>query len=129
MNYYDSYIRSVRERAWFPSDVDAVKAIRAVLEVLGRRISISQADDMAVAVPVDFRHSLRQSQTAQSFGLSEFLDQVADREGVDADTAEEHARAVLSALADAAPRDELLNTLEQLPREIRALFAWTRKAA
>lgn len=129
MNYYDSYIRSVREHAWFASDIDAVKAIRAVLEVLGRRITIGQADDLAAALPVDFRPSLRKSPDAEPFGLDEFLAQIAEKEGVDAATAEEHARAVLSALADAAPRDELLDTLEQVPKEIRALFARTRKAA
>jgi uncharacterized protein (DUF2267 family) len=129
MNYYDSYVRSVRERTWFASDIEAVKAIRAVLEVLGRRITIGQADDLAVALPVDFRPSLRKSPGAASFGLDEFIALITEKEGTDAATADEHARAVLSALADASPRDELLDTLEQLPKEMRDLFVRTRKAA
>ncbi len=36
MNYYDEFIRSVRSRSRFASDVEAVNTIRAVLEVLGR---------------------------------------------------------------------------------------------
>lgn len=129
MNYYDQYIRTVRSRAWFASDVEAVAAIRAVLEVLGERITIGQADDLATALPLDFRPSLRQSPGAQSFGLDEFLARIAEREGVDVRTAVEQARAVLSALADAVPRDELLDTLEQLPKEMRDLFTQARKAA
>jgi uncharacterized protein (DUF2267 family) len=129
MNYYNQFIRSVRDRAWFASDVDAVTAIRAVLEVLGRRITIGQADDLAAAIPVDLRPSLRQSPAAQPFGRDEFLAQIADREGIDPATAAEHARAVLSALADAAPPDEVLDTLEQLPREIRVFFSRPGKAA
>lgn len=129
MNYYDQYIRTVRSRAWFPSDVDTVEAIRAVLEVLGQRITIGQADDLATALPVDFRPSLRQSPGAHSFGLDEFLSRIAEREGVDVRSAADHARAVLSALADAVPKDELLDTLEQLPKEMRDLFVPARKAA
>lgn len=129
MNYYDQYIRTVRSRAWFASDVDAVAAIRAVLEVMGQRITIGQADDLATALPLDFRPSLRQSPDAQSFGLDEFLSRVAEREGVDMRAAAEHARAVLSALADAVPKNELLDTLEQLPKEMRDLFVQAKKAA
>lgn len=129
MNYYDQYIKSVRDRARFASDINAVKAIRAVLEVLGQRITLGQADNMAAALPVDFRSALRQSPLAQPLGLDEFLAQIADKDGVDPATAEEHARAVLSVLADNAPKDEVADMLEQLPKGMRDLFVRAGKAA
>ncbi len=119
----------MRDRARFTSDIDVVKAIRAALEVLGQRITFGQADDLAAALPADFKRFLKQSPLAQPFGIDEFLAQIADREGVDPATAEEHARAVLSTLADNAPKDELVDTFEQLPKEIRNLFMRTGKAA
>lgn len=129
MIYNDPYIQRVRACARFTSDEDAVMAIRAVLEIPGQRITRGQADDLAPALQVDFRRYLRQPSGAQPFGLDEFLMRVADKEGVDSATAAEHARAVLSALAEVVSREELIDTLEQLPKEIRDLFTLSKKAA
>lgn len=75
------------------------------------------------------RPSLLQSPAAEPFTVDDFLARIADKEGVAPATAEAHARALLSAVADAAPKGELLDTLEQLPREIREFFGQQKKAA
>ncbi len=128
MNIKD-FTRFVRARARFTSDAAAVKAVEAVLQALGERISIGQAEDLAAALPVDLRHYLRQTVQAQAMTRSEFLEGVAEREGTDAATAEKHCLAVLSVLGEWVPRAELRDTLEQLPNEMRDLFTWVGKAA
>ena len=128
MNYND-YIQFVKERAGIKSDAAAKKAIETVFEVLGQRITIGQAEDLAAALPPELRPYLGQMPEAESFDSREFLRRVSEKEGVAPGTAEEHARAVLSVLAEWVPRAELRDTLEQIPNDMRNLFAWTKKAA
>lgn len=128
MNYKD-YIHSVKERARFRSDEAAVKAVHSVLEVLGQRITVGQAEDVAAALPPELRPYLSQTPGAGPMDRRDFLARVAEKEGVDVPTAEEHARAVLSVLGEWIPRAELRDTLEQIPNDMRNLFVWTGKAA
>lgn len=128
MNYND-YIQFVKERAGIKSDETARKAIESVLEVLGQRITIGQAQDIAAALPPELKPYLMQTPLAEPFNLSDFLLRVSEKEGVSVPTAEDHARAVLSVLADWIPRAELRDTLEQIPNEMRNLFVWVKKAA
>ena len=58
-----------------------------------------------------------------------FADRVAWLEGVDSATAEQHAAAVLSVLAQYLPSPALLIALDGLPGEVRGLFNWIKKAA
>lgn len=128
MNYND-YIHFVRERGRFRSEGAARRSIEAVLEALGERITIGQAEDVAAALPPELRPYLRQTAQAEPFTLSEFVNKVADTEGVDPITAEDHTRAVLSVLGEWIPRAELRDTLEQLPNEMRSMFMWIEKKA
>jgi uncharacterized protein (DUF2267 family) len=126
---YEKFIRSVSERARFSSNDQVVKAVETVLGVLGQRISAGQAEDIGALLPVELRKHLRGLPQAQSFGLSEFVVRVAEQEGIDTATAGEHVNAVLSVLGDVVPRDELKDTFEQLPKDMRNLFARSKKAA
>jgi uncharacterized protein (DUF2267 family) len=128
MNYND-YIQFVKERAGIKSDDVAKKAIESVLEVLGQRITIGQAEDVAAALPSQLRPYLRQGPVAERFNLSEFLERISEREDVDVATAGDHAHAVLSVLADWIPTAELRDTLAQIPNDMRYLFIWAKKAA
>lgn len=129
MNYND-YIQFVKERAGIKTDSAARKAIESVLEVVGQRITIGQAEDIAAALPPELRPYLRQTPEAEGFDLNEFLKRVSDKEGVNMTTAEGHARAVLSVLGEWIPRAELRGTLEQIPNDMRNLFyEWVKKAA
>jgi uncharacterized protein (DUF2267 family) len=128
MLYYH-YVQFVKERAGFSEDHDAEKAIRAVFEVLGQRISLEQAEALAETLPVEIREYIKQNPWARPFGLKEFVAQVGNKEGVDPQTATVHARAVLSVLAEYVPSIELLITVDQIPKDIRRLFLWIEKAA
>lgn len=128
MIYYH-YVLFAKERAGLTEDSDAEKAIRAVFEVLGLRISLEQAAELAGTLPLEIRGYLMQNPWPRPFGIEAFLAEVGEREGVDRAAAEIHARAVLSVLADFLPSAELLKTLDQLPKEIRHLFLWKEEAA
>jgi uncharacterized protein (DUF2267 family) len=72
-----------------------------VLEVLARRLTREEADDLAAQLPAPLAKALqrRDGQPAQTFGVEEFLRQVAERIGARPGTAEWDASAVLSTLA------------------------------
>lgn len=106
----------------------AQRAIEAVLEALAERISGGQADDLAEQLPPELRTPLqlgkvRSHAAARPLSLREFVDLVAEQEGVTPDAAHEHAQAVLSTLRESVSPKELSDTLAQLPDEYRALLS------
>jgi uncharacterized protein (DUF2267 family) len=102
---------------------EAERAARAVLETLAERITGGEARDLAVFLPRELRGLLEVTpEQAEAFTLGEFLRRVAEREGVDEDAAEEHTRAVLTALAVAVAPGELGDMVAQLPREFAPLL-------
>ncbi len=128
MNLKD-YVEFVKERSNIQSDAQAEKAIEVVLQVLGERISPEQAEDIASVLPPQLKFYLMQTPAAEKFHLPQFLERISQREGVNMQAAEEHARAVLSVLAEWIPRAELRNTLAQIPNDMRNLFEWMQTAA
>lgn len=102
---------------------EAERAARAVLETLAERITGGEARDIAVFLPRELRGLLESTpEPAEGFGLDEFLRRVAEREGVDQETAEEHTRAVFTALGVAVAPGELRDMVAQLPREFSPLL-------
>jgi uncharacterized protein (DUF2267 family) len=102
---------------------EAERAARAVLETLAERITGGEARDVAVFLPRELRGLLESGpEPAEGFGLDEFLRRVAEREGVDQETAEEHARAVFTALGVAVAPGELRDMVAQLPRDFTPLL-------
>jgi uncharacterized protein (DUF2267 family) len=126
---YNEYIKFVKERSGTTSDDAAKRTIETVLEVLGQVVTAGQAEDLAEALPPELKPFLRQMPGARPLSLNEFLARIREKERVPSGTAEIHARAVLSVLAEWIPRAELRDTLEQIPNEIRPLFTWIAKAA
>ncbi len=128
MNLKD-YVQFVKERSAIRSDEAAKRAIEAVLQILGQRISPGQAEDIAVMLPPQLKPFLMQTDAPEKFNLPEFLKRISEKEQVSPAVAEEHARAVLSVLAEWIPRAELRNTLAQIPNDMRNLFEWIGCAA
>jgi uncharacterized protein (DUF2267 family) len=120
---YERFITTIEQRTGVGWD-RAEHAARAALETLGERISGGQARDLARDLPSDVRRWLLDSAAgdAEAFDATEFVRRVAEREGVDTDTAEQHARAVFVAVARLVPGREFEQMVAELPRDYRSLI-------
>jgi uncharacterized protein (DUF2267 family) len=119
---YAPFLTTVEQTAGITRE-EAERAVRATLETLAERISGGEARDIALFLPKELRPLLDPvPEPAEAFGLDEFLRRVAEREGVDRDTAFDHARAVFTALGVAVAPGELSDMVAQLPREFAPLL-------
>jgi uncharacterized protein (DUF2267 family) len=121
---YDQFVAAVRDRGEYPDRSQAEEVTTWVLEVLARRLTREEADDLAAQLPAPLAKALqrRDGQPAQTFGVEEFLRQVAERIGARPGTAEWDASAVLSTLAEAVSGGQLNQLLSQLPSGYAPLF-------
>jgi uncharacterized protein (DUF2267 family) len=106
----------------------ARRAVAAVLETLGDRISQGEVEDLAERLPPELREPLirgdRQSHgAARPLSLKEFVLAVSERGGMTPDEAREHARAVFATLREAVGPEEFSDMVAQLPDEYHALLA------
>jgi uncharacterized protein (DUF2267 family) len=97
------------------------RAVEAVLETIGERIAGGEVDDLISALPSELappleRGKARSGGKARRMSLDEFVDVVAEREGVTAEAALEHAQAVFLTLREVLPDKELSDLLDELPR-------------
>jgi uncharacterized protein (DUF2267 family) len=119
---YERFITTIEQRAGI-SWVDAERAARATLQTLGERISAGQSRQLAEDLPPEVRRwLLDEAEHAQDFDVGEFLRRVAEREGVDPETAEHHAKAVFIALARLVRGEEISQLAAQLPNEYKGLL-------
>ena len=99
---YSEYLRRVEEQIaanWSVSDTATENAITATLESLNERISGGEARDLAAQLPQEIQLALRpKAEEAEDFSLEEFYRRVAEREGVDIETARIYASAVMRVL-------------------------------
>jgi uncharacterized protein (DUF2267 family) len=101
----------------------AQRAIEATLRTLGERITGGEAGDIAAFLPAELRAPLERAlEPAEPIGREEFVRRVAEREGVDPETAEEHVRAVFRMLGRAVAPGELRDMASQLPAEYEDLL-------
>lgn len=118
-------VEHAREYDSFESDERAEETVVAVLETLAERLSEGEAEDLAELLPTKYADEL-QSPAAprhpQEYSVPEFLDRVERRADLDYEGREAKTAAVLTALADTVPGDELARAREQLPEEYDRLF-------
>jgi uncharacterized protein (DUF2267 family) len=97
------------------------RAVEAVLETLAERIAGGEVDDLIAALPRELappleRGKARSGGKARRMSLDEFVERVAEREGVATEQALEHAQAVFATLRETLPDKELSDLLDELPR-------------
>jgi uncharacterized protein (DUF2267 family) len=119
---YEHFIATVQHEAGIPKK-QAERAVAATLSTLAERISGGEAGDIAKQLPTELRRLLADGSNAQAFDLEEFLRRVAEREGVTLDNAEQHARAVFSALGRTVGHDEIADMASELPQDFEPLVA------
>jgi uncharacterized protein (DUF2267 family) len=117
----DEFITAVAQAARSGWD-QAVRATRATLETLADRIDAGEARDLAVLLPDTIAPYVGTTTSAQRFGVDEFLRRVAEREGVDLETARRHVRAVLTVLQRAIGPQEFADLSAELPKDFAALL-------
>jgi uncharacterized protein (DUF2267 family) len=119
---YEQLIATVRRRADL-SEEEAVRAVGAVLSVLGERLAGREADHLAAQLPQRLDGYVTRNPQGRRWDIGEFLQRVGEREQcADADAVRQHAQAVLNTVADALDDDERQDLLAQLPAGIIDLF-------
>jgi uncharacterized protein (DUF2267 family) len=119
---YETFIRTVAADA----DIgfgEAERAARAVLETLGERIAQGEARDLAAQLPPELSPWIATTTPAEGFDVDEFIRRIAEREEVDAVTAERHVRAVFTALSRAVDRREHDQMAAELSKDYWPLLA------
>jgi uncharacterized protein (DUF2267 family) len=105
----------------------ARKATEAVLETLAVRISAGEVEDLMKEIPRNLHpaleRGLRESRDARKMSVDEFLDHIAEREGISREEALEHTRAVFAALRELVTGREFSDMAAQLPGEYAPLLA------
>lgn len=122
---YDEFVAQVRDRGEYGDQEEAAGVARAVLEVLGDRITPAEAGDLAAQLPGPLGEALTRAggdAAAGTFGVEEFCRRVGERTHARPRTAEWDAGAVLSTLADAVSGGEVNQILSQLPSGYAVLF-------
>jgi uncharacterized protein (DUF2267 family) len=119
---YREFIQITQREAALDADA-AERAARATLTTLAERLSRGQARDLLQQLPAEMKPWLYTGSAAEGFDVDEFLRRVAEREGVDVETAERHARAVFFALGQTVSADEIADIAEELPQDFEPLIA------
>jgi uncharacterized protein (DUF2267 family) len=119
---YERFLATVAEQAGISRE-QAERAARATLQTLAERISTGAARDLARELPRELREPVQEVREhvdrvgVEGFHVEELVRRVAGREGVDAEAAAHHARAVLVALARFVPGDEVDDIVAELPQD------------
>ena len=113
---YEEIIEAIgREAAGLPPDV-AERAAQAVLQTLAERLPRGEARHILAELPAELKPWVYTEADAEGFGIDEFLERVAKREGTDIETALRHARAVFAALGRALDADAVAHLAASLPQ-------------
>jgi uncharacterized protein (DUF2267 family) len=119
---YGQFVKEVAERAELDREA-AATAVEATLVTLAQRLTPEEAQDMIAQLPDELKVRVRPPLAASPMGVGEFIERVAEAEGVgDAAIAREHARAVLLTLQVALSAGEANDVLDQLPAEYEPLL-------
>lgn len=120
-----TFVEQVRDAAGMSSSEEAEHLARGTLRALAEAVSWGELEELTQGLPPELRQDLSHHHHGQArpMGKEEFLDRVsADITTTDMDTAERQTRAALSVLRRWAPEGEVDDTVDQLPRDLGALF-------
>jgi uncharacterized protein (DUF2267 family) len=123
---YEEFLNKVQDRISPAQPDEARRAITATLSTLSERISGGEAADLGAQLPQELKEPIQRSgEEAEAFSLEEFLRRVGEREGVNVDTACNHASVVMTVLREAVTGGQLDDSRAQL-QEFTPLFEYSR---
>ncbi|MEU7694088.1 DUF2267 domain-containing protein [Microbispora hainanensis] len=117
MDHRDFFGR-VAERSGLSRE-EAADLSRATLELLGDRLSATEAQHLAFELPEPLRESVHVSDSIQRLGFREFVVLIGKRTGLTEEEARGGIRAVLLTLRDAVPDETFDHAMSQLPAEFQ----------
>ncbi|MGC9665055.1 DUF2267 domain-containing protein [Planosporangium sp. 12N6] len=121
------FIETVAQRAGISED-KAAALTEATLRTLTERISAGEAADLPGRLPDQFRPFLiKYPEPAEAFSYEEFVQRVAERAGVDSDTATRGVRAVLQTMHPLVGEKEFGDVMSQLPHTFAELVQVTHR--
>lgn len=120
---YEEFCAEITRESGEPDIRKVQRAAQATLQTLAERLPRSEAERLFLELPAETKPWVRSASDAGAFDIDEFLGRVARREGVDVETAFDHARAVFYALGDAIGPEEADHVAATLPRTFGPLVA------
>ncbi len=114
---FDEFTGTVQHRLELPGTGETVRAIRATLSTLGRRIPEGSAADLAANLPMEIQWYLTGAvhEHGERFDWQEFVSRVAEIEGVERPEAAYHAQVIVDLVASQVPPSDLQQLRDQLP--------------
>jgi uncharacterized protein (DUF2267 family) len=114
---YDTFVGDLTHELEFPDTGRTVRAIRAVLTTLGRRIGAGDASDVASNLPVGVRWYIDAGAGThgERFDWARFLETVADETQTDRAEAAYIARVIMAKVAAVIPHADLMQLRNSLP--------------
>lgn len=125
---YGTFLSSVRERGEYAAD-EAGQIVEAVFSTLSERLPATSAEHLADQLPTPLADILENADEAgRSWGVQEFIHQVADKADEDEETAEMDTRIVFSVISEQVTGGEMNKLLSQLPSGYAELFGYSELA-
>jgi len=114
---FDEFTGEVQHRLELPGTGETVRAIRATLMTLGRRIPEGNAEDLAASLPMEIKWFLTGAvhDHGQRFGWSEFVSRVSEIEQTDRSAAAYHAKVIVDLVSTVVPPSDFQQLRDQLP--------------
>ena len=114
---FDQFVGLVQHRLELPGTGEAVRATRATLSTLGRRIPAEAAEDLAASLPIEIKwYPTGAVEThGERFDWATFLDRVSEIEGRDKAEVAYHARVVVDLVSEVVPESDFQQLRDQLP--------------
>ena len=113
---YKEFVGQVQNRLELAELGEAVRATRAVLTTLGERLQEGEANDLAGSLPMEIDRYLTEAESGQRFDFAEFVDRVAEREGIERSDAQYHASASSSSSRRPSPAANWRTSGASFPR-------------
>lgn len=124
---FDNFLGLVQDRAQFDSVEPALRATRATLNTLAERLNGNEPQNLASQLPGEIAEHLHAEQEGKGerFDVDEFINRVAEREGVPRSQAAHHVQVVMGVLGEAVSAGEMGDVRGQLPDDYNLLFEKT----
>lgn len=116
---FDEFTGAVQHRLELSGTGEAVRATRATLSTLGRRIPAGNAADLAASLPMEVEWYLTGAvdEHGQRFDWTEFLARVADIEHADPQDAAYHARVIVDLVREQVAPSDFQQLRDALPED------------